>query len=84
MEALYRLVWLVYFKPISKLLFFKTPFQLEKTSCGICEQHHQYLNSRTVSESLKENSITLTEFLKVKLAKLGEAGKDADEVVLPV
>lgn len=37
------------------------------------------------SESLKEEySITSTEFLKVKLAKLRESSEDADKVVLPV
>lgn len=62
MEALYRLVWLAYFKPVSKLSFLKTPFQSEKTFCEICEQHHQYLNPTTVSENLREEqSITLTE-----------------------
>lgn len=85
MAALYKLVWLVYFKPVSELSFLKTPFQSEKTFCEICEQHHQYLNSTTVSESLREEQSTmLTELSEVKLANLGEASEDADEVVLPV
>lgn len=82
MEALYTPV---YFKPISKLSFFKTPFQSEKTSCEIWEQHYQYLNFTTSSESLREEqNITLTGLLEVKLAKLGEASEDVDEIVLPV
>lgn len=84
-EALCALVWLVCFKPGSKLPFSWTPFQAAKTFCEICEQQHQYLNYRAVSENLKEeNSTRLTEFLTVKLVKLGDASEDADGIVSPV
>ena len=83
MEGLYRLVWLVYFK-VCKLSFFKTPFQSEKNILGNLWTSSVSQLQKTEWNLKEEYSITLTEFLKVKLSKLGEAGEDADEVVLPV